>query len=30
VVDGQIREGWNCYDFLTMYQQMGVVAAPGA
>ncbi len=31
VVDGQIREGWNCYDFLTMYQQLGVVpAAPGA
>jgi steroid delta-isomerase-like uncharacterized protein len=30
VVDGQIREGWNCYDFLTMYQQLGVVpAAPG-
>lgn len=31
VIDGQIREGWNCYDFLTMYQQLGVVpAAPGA
>jgi steroid delta-isomerase-like uncharacterized protein len=31
VVDGQIREGWNCFDFLTMYQQLGVVpAAPGA
>jgi steroid delta-isomerase-like uncharacterized protein len=31
VADGQIREGWNCYDFLTMYQQIGVVpAAAGA
>ena len=31
VADGQIREGWNCFDFLTMYQQIGVVpAAPGA
>jgi steroid delta-isomerase-like uncharacterized protein len=31
VADGQIREGWNCYDFLTMYQQIGVMpAAPGA
>ena len=30
VVDGRIREGWNCFDFLTMYQQLGVVAAaPG-
>ena len=24
----QIVEGWNCIDFLTMYQQMGWVAAP--
>jgi len=24
VVDGQIREGWNRFDFLTMYQQLGV------
>jgi steroid delta-isomerase-like uncharacterized protein len=31
VVDGQIHEGWNCFDFLTMYQQLGVVPAlPGA
>jgi steroid delta-isomerase-like uncharacterized protein len=31
VTDGAIREGWNCFDFLTMYQQLGVVsAAPGA
>jgi steroid delta-isomerase-like uncharacterized protein len=25
VADGQLREGWNCFDFLTMYQQLGVV-----
>jgi steroid delta-isomerase-like uncharacterized protein len=25
VVDGQLREGWNCFDFLTMYQQLGVM-----
>jgi predicted ester cyclase len=31
IVNGQIAEGWNCFDFLTMYQQLGVVpAAPGA
>lgn len=30
VVDGTIREGWNCFDFLTMYQQIGVVRLPGA
>jgi steroid delta-isomerase-like uncharacterized protein len=31
VVDGQLREGWNCFDFLAMYQQLGVVAEnPGA
>ena len=24
VVDGRILEGWNSYDFLTMYQQLGV------
>jgi len=24
VVDGQIVEGWNSYDFLAMYQQLGV------
>jgi steroid delta-isomerase-like uncharacterized protein len=31
VVDGLLQEGWNCFDFLTMYQQMGIVAAaPGA
>jgi steroid delta-isomerase-like uncharacterized protein len=27
VADGQIREGWNCFDFLTMYQQIGAVPA---
>jgi steroid delta-isomerase-like uncharacterized protein len=31
VTNGQIQEGWNCFDFLTMYQQLGVVAAnPGS
>jgi steroid delta-isomerase-like uncharacterized protein len=25
ITDGQFREGWNCFDFLTMYQQLGVV-----
>lgn len=24
VVDGRILEGWNNYDFVTMYQQLGV------
>jgi steroid delta-isomerase-like uncharacterized protein len=23
--NGQIREGWNCFDFMTMYQQLGVL-----
>ena len=27
VVDGQIREGWNCFDFLTMYQQLDMLPA---
>jgi steroid delta-isomerase-like uncharacterized protein len=31
IADGQIRGGWNCFDFLTMYQQLGVVSpTPGA
>jgi predicted ester cyclase len=31
IVRGQFVEGWNCYDFLTMYQQIGVVPPiPGA
>jgi steroid delta-isomerase-like uncharacterized protein len=31
VVDGQLREGWNCFDFLTMYQQLGVIPViPGS
>jgi predicted ester cyclase len=31
VANGQFQEGWNCFDFLTMYQQLGVVPpAPGA
>ena len=26
--DGRIVEGWNCFDFLRMYQQMGWVKDP--
>ena len=26
--NGRIVEGWNCFDFLTMYQQIGWVANP--
>lgn len=28
VVDGKLVEGWNCFDFLSMYQQLGWVKAP--
>jgi predicted ester cyclase len=28
VRDGQIVEGWNCFDFLTLYQQIGWVGLP--
>jgi predicted ester cyclase len=28
VQDGQIVEGWNCFDLLSMYQQIGWVATP--
>jgi predicted ester cyclase len=28
VKDGRIVEGWNTFDFLTMYQQMGWVTSP--
>lgn len=24
IVDGRIQEGWNTYDFLAMYQQLGI------
>lgn len=27
VSDGQLKEGWNCFDFLTMYQQLGILPA---
>lgn len=30
VRDGQIVEAWNCFDFLSMYQQMGWVKTPPA
>jgi steroid delta-isomerase-like uncharacterized protein len=29
IVNGQIAEAWNCYDFLTLYQQIGVLPAIG-
>jgi hypothetical protein len=28
VSDGKIVEGWNTFDFLTMYQQLGWIANP--
>ena len=28
VRDGVVIEGWNVFDFLTMYQQMGWVSNP--
>jgi predicted ester cyclase len=28
VKDGLIVEGWNCFDFLTLYQQLGWVGNP--
>jgi hypothetical protein len=28
VRDGKLVEGWNVFDFLTMYQQMGWVGNP--
>lgn len=24
IVDGRFQEGWNCFDMLTLYQQLGV------
>ena len=27
VRNGQIVEGWNCFDFLTLYQQVGMLPA---
>ncbi|MGI6456293.1 MAG: ester cyclase [bacterium] len=29
VQDGQIQEGWNHFDFLELYQQLGVIQIPG-
>jgi predicted ester cyclase len=28
VKDGKLVEGWNSYDFMTCYQQMGVLPPP--
>ena len=28
VKDGRLVEGWNAFDFLTMYQQLGWVKSP--
>ncbi|NMF99122.1 ester cyclase [Aromatoleum toluolicum] len=25
IENGQIQEGWNCYDFLSLYQQIGLL-----
>ena len=25
--DGQIQEGWNCFDFMSLYQQVGMLPA---
>jgi len=30
IADGRIAEGWNCYDFLGLFQQLGMVAVAGA
>ena len=30
IEDGRVVEGWNCFDLLTMYQQIGWVGAPPA
>lgn len=27
VSNGQLKEGWNCFDFLTMYQRLGILPA---
>ena len=29
VENGQIAEGWNCFDFLSLYQQLGLLPAMG-
>ena len=25
VRDGQVHEGWNCFDFMSLYQQVGML-----
>jgi predicted ester cyclase len=25
IEDGQIQEGWNCFDFMSLYQQVGML-----
>jgi len=30
VRDGKLVEGWNVFDFLTMYQQIGWISNPPA
>jgi len=25
--DGQVQEGWNCFDFMSLYQQVGMLPA---
>jgi len=30
VENGQVQEGWNTYDFLSMYQQLGVIPSAPA
>ncbi len=27
VADGRLAEGWNCYDFLGLFRQLGIIAA---
>jgi hypothetical protein len=29
VQNGKIVEGWNCFDFMSLYQQVGLLPAVG-